>query len=95
MKIFFWFEELKVWPILGTTHYSNNKKPHHGLCYVCDNEGYFAQIFWYWNMKPKGKGSLSSKNKSMNNVNDNRKDSTIDYEGLYMYIQLQRFLKCP
>jgi hypothetical protein len=46
-------------------------------------------------MKPKGKGSLSSKNKSMNNVNDNRKDSTIDYEGLYMYIQLQRFLKCP
>jgi hypothetical protein len=83
-----------VWPILRTTHYSNNKKPQHGLCYVCDNEGHFAQFFWYWNMKAKGKGNLSFKNKSMNNVNDHRRDSTIDYEGLYMYIQLQRFLKC-
>ncbi len=46
-------------------------------------------------MKPKGKGSLNSKKKSMNNVNDNRRDSIVDYEGLYMYIQLQRPLKCP
>ncbi len=31
----------------------------------------------------------------MNNVNVNKKDCTIDNEGLYMYIQLQRSLKCP
>lgn len=31
----------------------------------------------------------------MSNVNDNRKDCIIDYKGLYMYIQLQRSLKCP
>jgi hypothetical protein len=45
-----------------------------------------------WNQKEKGK---ISKKKKMNNVNDNRRDSTINYKGLYMYIQLQRSLKCP